>query len=174
MGKIIDFKTPKKKKNNNQSKKVDTLFDKSADIYTNNNGEYHIRKNRIYICGSNYYGKVYTISSNKYSRDNVHIIKHIYPCEDNRFRFLLVNFKNARKFKTIEKLPDGKERRIAVIEKFDDVSEYVCSIGDIKKFKSDLISEEKKKIIDHNYIKKLILKPEKNNNKKDRDKKKVA
>ena len=54
MGKIIDFKTPKKKKNNNQSKKVDTLFDKSADIYTNNNGEYHIRKNRIYICGSNF------------------------------------------------------------------------------------------------------------------------
>ena len=168
------FKSSKKKKTDNTSK-TKQLFDKKADIFTENNGEYHIRKNRVYICGSDYYGKVYTISSNKYSRDNVHIIKEIYPYDNKRLRFLLVNFKNAKKFKTIEKLPDGKERKIAVIEKFDDITEYVCSIGDIKRFKSDILdTDEKKRFIDKENIKKLILKPEKETNKKDKEKKKVA
>lgn len=172
MSKIIDLnKTSKKKKKDNTSKSKQ-LFDKKADIFTENNGEFHIRKNRVYICGSNYYGKVYTISSNKYSRDNVHIIKEIYPYDNKRLRFLLVNFKNAKKFKTIEKLPDGKERRIAVIEKYDDITEYVCSIGDIKRIKSDLLdTDEKKKFIDKENIKKLILRPEKDNNKKETKKK---
>lgn len=175
MAKVIDFKKASKKKKTDNASKAKELFDKKADIYTNNNGEYHIRKSRIYICGSGYYGKLYTISSNKYSKDNVHIIKEIYPYDNKRLRFLLVNFKNAKKFKTIEKLPDGKERKIAVIEKFDDVSEYVCSIGDIKRFKSDILDTNDKKIHrikKDEYIKKLILKPEKENNKD--KKKKVA
>lgn len=155
------------------TRQVKQLFDKKADITTGNNGKYHIRKNRVYICGSNYYGKVYTISSNKYNKNNVHIIKEVYPYDNKRLRFLIVNFKNAKKFKTIEKLPDGKERKIAVIEKFDDVTEYICSIGDIKKFKSDIIDlEKKKRVISRDNIKRLILRPEKDNNKD--KKKKVA
>ena len=160
------------KKSNNKPNK---LFDKKADIQTNNNGEYHIRKSRVYICGSNYYGKVYTISSNKYNRDNVHIIKEIYPFDNKRLRFLIVNFKNAKKFKTIEHLPDGKERKIAVIEKYSDVSEYICSIGEIKKFNSDILDKSEKNnsnIKTKDSIKKLILKPEKIV--KDKIKKKVA
>ena len=146
-----------KKKTNNNSK----LFDKKADIITSNGGEYHIRKNRVYICGSDYYGKVYTITSNKYNRDNVHVIKEIYPYDNKRLRFLIVNFKNAKKFKTIEKLPDGSERKIAVIEKFTDSSEYICSIGDIKHIKSDLIKEiDKPRKISKENIKRLILKKE--------------
>ena len=39
-----------------------------------------------------------TITSNKYNRDNVHIIKEFYPYDDKRLRFLIVNFKNAKKF----------------------------------------------------------------------------
>jgi|GEM_PF-1770743 len=157
------------------TRKIKQLFDKKADITTGNNGQYHIRKNRVYICGSNYYGKVYTISSNKYNRNNVHIIKEVYPYDNKRLRFLIVNFKNAKKFKTIEKLPDGKERKIAVIEKFDDVTEYICSIGDIKKFKSDILDlDKKKKVISRDNIKRLILRPlEDNKNNKDK-KKKVA
>ena len=156
------------------TKTVKPLFDKKADITTGNNGEYHIRKNRVYICGSNYYGKVYTISSNKYNKRNVHIIKDVYPYDNKRLRFLIVNFKNAKKFKTIEKLPDGKERKIAVIEKYDDVTEYICSIGDIKKFKSDVLDlEKKKKVISRDNIKRLILRPDKEKN-KEKDKKKVA
>lgn len=160
---------------NKKANKAAKLFDKKADIFTSNNGQYHIRKNRIYICGSDYYGKVYTITSNKYNRDNVHIIKELYPYDNKRLRFLIVNYKNAKKFKTREKLPDGTERKINVIESFTDKSEYICSIGDIKRISSDLIETKSKENITtkakHN-IKKLILKPNKENKKE--KKKRVA
>lgn len=158
----------KKKKINNQEK----LFDKKADIFTENNGQYHIRKNRVYICGSDYYGKVYTVTSNKYNRNNVHIIKELYPSDNKRIRFLMVNYKNAKKFKTIEKLNDGTERKINVIESFTDASEYICSIGDIKHIKSDLIDDEALEMSKSNLdlfktkILKLIRKEEKEDNKK--------
>lgn len=158
----------KKKKINNQEK----LFDKKADIFTENNGQYHIRKNRVYICGSDYYGKVYTVTSNKYNNNNVHIIKELYPSDNKRIRFLMVNYKNAKKFKTIEKLNDGTERKINVIESFTDTSEYICSIGDIKHIKSDLIDDETLEMSKSNLdlfktkILKLIRKEEKENNKK--------
>ena len=177
MSKILNFNTNKKKKIDN-AKSAKSLFDKRADITTNNGGSYHIRKNRIYICGSDYYGKVYTITSNKYNKDNVHVIKEIYPYDNKRLRFLIVNFKNAKKFKTIEKLPDGKERKIAVIERFDDKSEYICSIGDIKHIKSDILfeyNEHNELNRSKNLIKKLILKPEeKRKDKKDKSKRRVA
>ena len=159
----------KKRKNNTDIAK---LFDKTADIYTDNNGQYHIRKNRIYICGSDYYGKVYTVTSNKYNRDNVHIIKELYPSDNKRIRFLMVNYKNAKKFKTIEKLNDGTERKINVIESFTDASEYICSIGDIKKIQSDLINDDALEMSKSNLdlfktkILKLIKKEEKEDNKK--------
>lgn len=174
MSKINFYPIKKKKIDTTKSQK--NLFDKRADITTSNGGQYHIRKNRIYICGSDYYGKVYTITSNKYNKDNVHVIKEIYPYDNKRLRFLIVNFKNAKKFKTIEKLPDGKERRIAVIEKYDDKSEYICSIGDIKNIKSDLNQFDNNKNIkikSDKFIKKLILKPIKEEKNKDK-KKKVA
>ena len=174
MSKILNFNTNKKKKIDN-TKSAKILFDKRADITTNNGGSYHIRKNHIYICGSNYYGKVYTITSNKYNKDNVHVIKEMYPYDNKRLRFLSVNYKNAKKFKTIEKLPDGKERKIAVIERFDDKSEYICSIGDIKHIKSDLFNmDSETKIKSESFIKKLILKPEEKKDKKDKNKRRVA
>jgi len=162
----------KKKKNNTQEK----LFDKSADILTDNNGQYHIRKNRVYICGSDYYGKVYTITSNKYNRNNVHIIKELYPSDNKRIRFLMVNYKNAKKFKTIEKLSDGTERRINVIESFSDASEYICSIGDIKHFKSDLIEENNLQMSKSNLdlFKTKILKLIKKDDKEESNKKRVS
>ena len=150
----------------------DKLFDKKADILTDNNGIYHIRKNRVYICGSDYYGKVYTVSSNKYNNNNVHIIKELYPSDNKRIRFLMVNYKNAKKFKTIEKLPDGTERKLSVIESFTDVSEYICSIGNIKKIESDLIDQNNLELSKSNLdlfktkILKLIRKEEKESNKK--------
>ncbi|MBR3116887.1 MAG: hypothetical protein IKF36_03320 [Bacilli bacterium] len=163
----------------NRIKKPVDLFDKRADILAGDNDQYHIRKNRVYICGSDYYGKVYTITSNRYNRENVHIIKEFYPYDNKRMRFLIVNFKNAKKFKTREKLPDGTERKINVIEKFTDVSEYICSIGNIKKITSDLLPEEElsqkpvQKV--RKNIKKLILKPEEIKSKiKDKNKRRVG
>lgn len=172
MAKIIDFRASKKKKNNDHKINNDALFDKKADIYTKNGNKYHIEKNRVYICGSDYYGKVYTITSDKYSSHNEHIIKHIYPYEDNRFRFLLVNLKNAKKYKTIEKMPTGDERPINIIE-YEESNEYVCSIGDIEYIDSDLVTIDYKKKNNPKYIKKYILKPEKEN-KKDKDNKKKS
>lgn len=158
-------------KNNKKTKENKFLLDKKADIITNNGGLYHIRKNRVYICGLDYYGKVYTISSNKYNKKNVHVIKEIYPYDNKRLRFLIVNFKNAKKFKTIEKLPNGNERKVAVIEKFDDKSEYICSIGDIKSINSDLMNYNDKQSIrikPEEFIKKLILKPDSGEDKKNK------
>ena len=65
---------------------ITKLFDKQADITTKDKSFYHIRKSRVYICDSNYYGKVYTISSNKYNKRNVHIIREFYENESNEDR----------------------------------------------------------------------------------------
>ena len=128
---------------------ITKLFDKQVDITTKDNSFYHIRKNRVYICGANYYGKVYTITSNKYNKNNVHIIREFYENDNNedRLRFRVLNLHNAKKFKTIEKLPNGEERKVAVIESFEDSSEYICSIGNISGFKSDLKGPEKDNIL---------------------------
>lgn len=153
---------------------ITKMFDKKVDITTKDNINYHIRKNRVYILKTNYYGKVYTISSNKYNKQNVHIIKEFYENENNedRLRFRILNLKNAKKFKTIEKLPDGKERRIAVIENYDESSEYICSIGQIKEFISDLNPNNKNHAIDNIKILKLVLQRE--NTSKEESNKKVA
>ena len=77
----------------------------------------------------------------------------------------------AKKFKTIEKLPNGNERKVAVIEKFDDKSEYICSIGDIKSINSDLMNYNDKQSIrikPEEFIKKLILKPDSEEDKKNK------
>lgn len=145
----------KKKKQNVFTK----LFDKSIDITTKDNSSYHIRKTRMYICNSNYYGKVYTVTSNKYNKDNVHIITEFYDSasDENRLRFRILNLHNAKKFKSIEKLPDGKERKIAIIESFDDSSEYICSIGNIKNIKSDTEVPKTKFDLENIKILQLIL-----------------
>ena len=160
----------KKKDKRNISK----IFNNRADIITNDNNIYHIRKNRVYICKSNYYGKVYTISSNRYNKNNVHIIREFYDNDkdENRLRFRILNLHNAKKFKTIEKLPDGKERKIAVIEDYDDSSEYICSIGNIKCLNTDMISEKKNHLIKDIKILKLVLSREHNN--REENNKKVA
>lgn len=161
----------KKKRENNITK----MFKSRVDIITNDNNSYHIRKNRVYICDSNYYGKVYTISSNKYNKKNVHIIKEFYENDnsnENRLRFRILNLHNAKKFGTIEHLPDGKERKVAVIESYDDSSEYICSIGNIKEFKSDInIQENDHKLTDIKLLK-LVLPKEYFN--KEESNKKVA
>lgn len=143
-------------------------FDKSADITTKDNSFYHIRKNRVYICKTNYYGKVYTITSNKYNKNNIHIIREFYENDqnENRLRFRILNLKNAKKFRTIEHLPDGQERKIAVIENYEDSDEYICSIGGIKEFKSDIKTEENNINLDNIKILKLVLQHGKEENNK--------
>ena len=61
--------------------------------------------------------------------------------------------------KSIEKLPDGKERKILLINQFDESSEFIHSIGPIKEFKSDKVNYEKNHFLDinNNKILKLIV-----------------
>lgn len=138
---------------------IEKMFEKRADITTKNNDEYHIRKVRIYDKKTDYYGKLCVITSNKYNKKNLHIIEEFYHTnQTERIHVRLRRLTNVSVLKTIEKLPDGKERKILVIEDYDNETKYVHSIGPIKGFKSDLIKEEKSNKIES--IKTLILKLE--------------
>ena len=165
-----------KKKQNSFAK----TFDKRVDIITDDS-DFHITKSRVYICrndknkeAQDYYGKVYTLTSPKYNKDNVHIITEFYDAasDNDRIRFRLLNLHNAKKFKTIEKLPDGTERKIAVISSYTDSSEYVCSIGGIKSIKSDIKPNSNK--IDLSKIKILELVLPKDYFNREEDTKKAA
>ena len=146
---------------------VEKMFDKKADILTKDKTLYRIRKIRIYNCETNYYGKVCAIASGKYNHKNLHIIKEFYQTEDtDRIHVRLCRLTNVNMTKTIEKMPDGKERKILVINSYDDSSEYVHSIGPIKSFKSDKIDNEKTHSIDNIKILKLILSKKEESNKK--------
>lgn len=144
----------KKKKVNNYAK----MFDKQADIITLDNSKYQIRKVRLYDAKKDYYGKVCTISSRKYNKKNLHIIKEFYETnQKDRIHVRLERLSNVKMFKTIEKQSDGKERKILLIQDYSSSNEYVHSIGPIKEFKTDLIKDEKTHKIDNIKILKLIL-----------------
>lgn len=138
---------------------VEKMFDKRADITTKDNNSYHIRKVRIYNAKEDYYGKLCIITSNKYNKKNLHIIREFYQTnQTDRIHVRLCRLVNADIFKTIEKTPEGKERKILVIKDYDNSTEYIHSIGPIKDFKSDLIHEEKTHGIDNIKLLQLILK----------------
>ena len=143
---------------------VTNLFDKKLDITTKDKSFYHIRKIRVLINETehgkdkDYYGKVLTITSNKYSKDNVHIIQAFYDdaSDEKRIRFRIRNLHNATKVRSIERLPDGTERPIALIN-YDYSTEYICSIGEIVSFITDLRIPENNHSIKNNLILRLLL-----------------
>lgn len=144
----------KKNKINNFAK----MFDKQADIITKNNSKYQIRKVRVYDSKKDYYGKVYTISSKEYNGKNLHIIREFYETNQrDRIHVRLLRLCNVKMIKTIEILPDGKERKILLIEDYKESSEYIHSIGPIKELKTDLIKDTKTHKIDNIKILKLVL-----------------
>ena len=149
----------------NKNTKMTKLFDKAADIYTTNS-EYHIRKARVLIHSdkdnSTYYGKILTIASPDFNKNNVHEIREIYEPtkEDNRLRFRIRNYQNVKKYKSIEKNENNsEERKIAILECNDGYYEHIYSIGDIKELRSDLVESDTKISINNHKVKilKLIL-----------------
>lgn len=149
----------------NKKAKMTKLFDKAADIYTTNS-EYHIRKARVLIHSdkdnSTYYGKILTIASPDFNKNNVHEIREIYEPnkEDNRLRFRIRNYQNVKKYKSIEKNENNsEERKIAILECNDGYYEHIYSIGDIKELRSDLVESDTKISINNHKVKilKLIL-----------------
>lgn len=140
---------------------ITKLFDKRADLITLDDSTYYIRKVRLYDCKANYYGKVCTISSKKYNKNNLHIIREFYETEQSdRIHVRLLRLTDIKMIKTRETLPDGKERKILLIEDYNGSSEYVHSIGPIKELKSDLVKDEKVHKIDNIKVLKLVLKNE--------------
>lgn len=139
---------------------VSSLFNEKLDITTKDKSFYHIRKVRVLIHekDKDYYGKVLTITSNKYSKDNVHIIQAFYDdaSDEKRIRFRIRNLHNATKIRSIEHLPNGIERPVAIID-YDYSTEYICSIGDITSVKSDIKIPENNHSIKNNLILRLLL-----------------
>ena len=153
-------------------KKVQTLveksFDKKADILTMDGSKYYIRKVRLYNVETGYYGKACVITSPKYNKNNLHIIREFYDTnQSNRIHVRLCRLTNVRMTKSIEKLPDGKERKVLIIDSYDSEDEYVHSVGPIKTCITDKTKDlEKNHIISIPSIKKLTLGQEESNNKK--------
>ena len=134
------------------------MFDKRADIVTEDGTIYRIRKIRLYNLKTNYYGKVYVITSSKYNKRNLHIIREFYETDQTtRIHVRLDNLTNVKMIKSTEKTPDGKERKILVIEDYDNLTEYVHSIGTIKEIKSDINNNIKNHLIDNYFYQKNIL-----------------
>ena len=138
---------------------ISQMFDKKADITTTDKTQYHIRKVRIYDCKTNYYGKMCVISSKKYNKNNLHVIREFYDTpDDDRIHVRLCRITNVKMIKTIEKTPEGKERKILLLNDYDNSSEYIHSIGPIKEFKSDLITDDHNHKFDNIKILQLVLK----------------
>ena len=155
-------------------KKVQTLversFDKKADILTMDGSKYYIRKVRLYNVETGYYGKACVITSSKYNKKNLHIIKEFYDTnQTDRIHVRLCRLTNVKMTKSIEKTPDGKERKILIIDGYDNEEEFVHSVGPIKVCISDKNKDLNKNhthIISLPGIKKLRLENEEGNNKK--------
>lgn len=138
------------------------LFDEYATFTTKDNRTYNIQKERIYIGGkSDYYGKLYIITSDDKSKD-MHVIDEIYSFDNNRLRFLEDIYSNTDKFKTIEHSQNNSiDRPITVVRDYETRVRELNSIGDIKEFHSDLMDYHTDTIIkekDNNLLKRLILK----------------
>ena len=137
------------------------LFNEYAIITTKDKKIYNIQKERIYIGGkTNYYGKLYVITSNNNVDNKLHIIDEVYSFDNSRLRFLCDIYNSPKKFNTIEHAQNNSvENKITVVESYDTKTNEICSIGNIESIHSDLIdyeSNEKKQ--NDNIFKRLILK----------------
>lgn len=137
---------------------IDKLFDKHLDIITNETDRIHIEKKKIYINDfSEFYGEKYIVTSDKFNKKNLYILKEIYSLDNNRLRYLYERYTNVLLVDTIEKKEDGSEERVTVIEYYDDKKSLIGSIGNINRIDSDKLNEVYNS--KHNKILKLILKP---------------
>lgn len=137
------------------------LFNEYAVITTKDKKTYNIQKERIFIGGkTNYYGKLYIITSDSDTENKLHIVNEVYSFDNNRLRFLSDIYSSPKKFKTIEHSQDHSiENKITVIETYDTKTNEICSIGNIQSFHSDLIDyEANDKKNSDNLFKRLILK----------------
>lgn len=132
--------------------KNNNMFDKKLEITTDND-TIIIEKKQILIHGSfSFEGEAYVMSYlNEKDNKNVYIVREIYSYDDDRLRFSYDVYLNAKAFNTIERVEEGTEVPVFVIESCDDVKRhYIGSIGNIKTLVSDKqpAKQEKNKILE--------------------------
>ena len=104
----------------------------------------------LYIPSKNYYisksnfGDVLVVKAKDSTNKNLYIVKEVYSLDDNRLRFLCDIYKDVNTFSTIEKNINGDEKKIIVLNDYQDYKERIMSIGNIKSIKTDLINIEEK------------------------------
>ncbi len=146
---------------------MNNLLNKYLEITTNENDKILIEKKKIYINDSSeYYGERYIVTSNKFNKRNLYILREVYSLKDNRLRYLYDKYTDVKLVKTIEKDENNQEQDIIVVECYREKTSLIGSIGNIIKINSDLQRENKKH---STKILKLILKPIKIKNKKDNE-----
>jgi len=132
---------------------INKLFDNYLDITTKDNKNVHIERKKIVVHDSlDFYGEANIIQKN----NDIYIIKEVYSLEKNRLRYSYIKLDNVKAYTTIEKMDDGLECPIYMIEKYDKIKTNVSSIGNIKKINSDKIEKINKKSNDRPLILKLL------------------
>lgn len=124
---------------------IKSLFDNYLKITTDENEIIHIEKKKIYINdSSNYYGECYIVTSDKYKKENMYILRDIYSLEDKRLRYLYEKFTDVKLVNTIEKTESGEEKSITVVECYRKHEQKIGSIGNIARIDSDKINARRK------------------------------
>ena len=125
------------------------LFDKYAEITTNDNKTYKIVKRRLYIAkGKNYYGKKYIMIPESNNQEDMHFVDEVYSFDDNVLRFLSDTYHKPTILNTIEHSIDKSiDKPITIITDFDSEETEILSIGNIRKFESDKLYIDNKKTI---------------------------
>lgn len=137
---------------------ISKLFDKYLEITANRTDKIRVEKKKIYINDSSeYYGERYIVTSDKFNKRNLYILREIYSLDNNRLRYLYERYNDVKLVETIETKEDGFEEKITVVEYYKEKKSLIGSIGNIKKIDSDILKENDNK--KHNRILKLILKP---------------
>ena len=126
-------------------------FKKRATITTNIDEKYLLEKNRFFIMPhrgikkyKHKYGNACTITkldpiTGEFNSKDVSFITEVYSFDDNRLRFLMDTYKDAKKFDT-ELHDNGKELPITVIEDSEGKYQTIESIS-VRNLDSDIKEE---------------------------------
>ena len=118
---------------------INKLFNEYLDITTKTNKTYHIECKNILIHDNpkTMCGKLNVLIDN----NDIVIFNKVYSFEDNRIRYSYTRYKDVKSYPTIEKLDNGDEEPIYVVESFKKKETYIGSIGNIKNITSDKIND---------------------------------
>lgn len=125
---------------------ISKLFNKYLTITTNDNTKIRLEKKYIYFNDSSEYcGQRYIVTSDKFNKKNLYVLREIYSLENNRLRYLYEKYSDVTLVDTIEKQNDGSEKNITVVECYSEKKSLIGSIGNITRIDSDILKEKENK-----------------------------